>query len=33
VQSRIYTVRADGAGLARRTFDGTEKQNPAWVRR
>lgn len=30
---QIYTLRADGSGLARRTHDSAEKQNPAWIRR
>jgi Tol biopolymer transport system component len=30
---QIYTVRADGTGIVRRTSDGTDKQNPAWIRR
>jgi Tol biopolymer transport system component len=29
---QVYTVRADGTGLARRTFDDSEKQNPSWIR-
>jgi Tol biopolymer transport system component/uncharacterized protein YjdB len=32
-ENQVYTVRADGTGLARRTFDDTEKQNPSWIRR
>ncbi|HKN68932.1 MAG TPA: Ig-like domain-containing protein [Gemmatimonadaceae bacterium] len=28
---QIYTVRPDGSGLRRRTFDRTEKGNPAWI--
>ena len=30
---QIYTVRPDGSGLRRRTFDRTEKGNPTWIRR
>lgn len=30
---QIYTVRPDGSGLRRRTFDNAEKGNPAWIRR
>jgi TolB protein len=30
---QIYTVWADGSRLARRTFDATDKQRPAWIRR
>jgi hypothetical protein len=30
---QIYTVRADGTGLVRRTFSRTEKGNPAWMGR
>lgn len=30
---QIYTVWADGTRLARRTWDASEKQNPAWMRR
>jgi Tol biopolymer transport system component len=29
---QIYTVRADGSGLRRRTFDNAEKGNPGWIR-
>jgi TolB protein len=30
---QIYTVWADGSKLARRTFDETDKQRPAWAKR
>jgi dipeptidyl aminopeptidase/acylaminoacyl peptidase len=30
---QIYTVRPDGSGLRRRTFDRTDKSNPTWIRR
>ena len=30
---QIFTVRADGTGLVRRTHDAAEKRNPAWLRR
>jgi Tol biopolymer transport system component len=30
---QIYTVRADGSGLTRRTHYGIDKENPAWIRR
>lgn len=30
---QVYTVRADGTGLVRRTSDGYDKANPVWVRR
>lgn len=30
---QIYTVRPDGSGLRRRTFDQAEKGNPTWIRR
>lgn len=30
---QIYTVRPDGSGLRRRTFDSTDKGNPAWIDR
>jgi Tol biopolymer transport system component len=31
--NQIYTVRPDGTGLRRRTFDKTDKGNPTWIRR
>jgi dipeptidyl aminopeptidase/acylaminoacyl peptidase len=30
---QIYTVRTDGSNVVRRTSDGSEKGNPAWIRR
>jgi hypothetical protein len=30
---QVYTVRNDGTGIIRRTSDGVDKQNPAWIRR
>ena len=30
---QVYTVWADGSKLARRTFDETDKQRPAWAKR
>lgn len=30
---QIYTVRPDGSGLRRRTFDRSDKGNPTWIRR
>ena len=30
---QIYTVRPDGSGLRRRTFDRSQKGNPTWIRR
>jgi len=30
---QVYTVRADGTQLTRRTADGSDKEHPAWVRR
>jgi hypothetical protein len=30
---QVYTVRSDGADIIRRTSDGVDKQNPAWIRR
>ena len=30
---QVYTVRSDGSNVIRRTSDGVDKQNPAWIRR
>jgi Tol biopolymer transport system component len=30
---QVYTLRADGSDVIRRTSDGVDKQNPAWIRR
>jgi TolB protein len=32
-RKQIYTVRPDGTGLTRQTFDLTDKGNPAWINR